>query len=91
MAFEAYPKWLYHATEPAQIVPDEAAHAAAGDGWYESPADVPAAEPIAEPGGIVGDVEKVAKKVGRAGKKAAAVVAEAAGEAATANLGAFQG
>ena len=37
-----YPKWLYSASG-AQIVPDEAAHAALGKGWYESPVDVPVA------------------------------------------------
>jgi hypothetical protein len=41
-----YPKWLYHATKPAVIVPDEAAHKELGVGWYASPADFPkAAEP----------------------------------------------
>jgi hypothetical protein len=39
-----YPKYLYHATEPACVAPDKAAHEALGDGWYESPVD-PAADP----------------------------------------------
>lgn len=36
----SYPKWLYHATKDALLVPDEVAHKALGAGWYESPADV---------------------------------------------------
>jgi hypothetical protein len=39
----SYPKWLYHPTKEALIVPDEAAHKALGPGWYESPADFPPA------------------------------------------------
>ena len=35
----SYPKWLYHPTKAALIVPDEAAHKALGDEWKESPAD----------------------------------------------------
>lgn len=31
-----YPKWLYHATEKAQIVADHAAHLDLGPGWFES-------------------------------------------------------
>lgn len=36
----AYPKWLYHHSKPATVVPDEVAHKALGAGWVESPADV---------------------------------------------------
>jgi hypothetical protein len=35
----SYPKWLYHPTQEARIVPDEAAHKALGPEWAESPAD----------------------------------------------------
>lgn len=38
----SYPKWLYHATNGACIVPDEAAHKAAGDEWAESPGEAEA-------------------------------------------------
>lgn len=38
-----YPKWLYHATHEARVVPDEAAHKALGSGWHESPVDAKAA------------------------------------------------
>lgn len=41
----SYPKWLYHPTEPAVVVEDEASHKALGPGWVESPADIKAAEP----------------------------------------------
>lgn len=37
-----YPKWLYSANG-AQVVPDEATHAALGGSWYESPVEVPVA------------------------------------------------
>lgn len=40
-----YPKWLYHASLPATVVSDEAAHKALGAGWVESPVDVKAALP----------------------------------------------
>lgn len=97
-----YPRWIYHATEPAQVVDTPEAHAAAGDGWHTAP--VPQAEPGGivgpagstpqlEHGGIVGELEKVAKKVGKGAKKAAGAageVAEAAAGAALSNLGAFQ-
>jgi hypothetical protein len=42
---ESYPKWMYSPTEDAVVVPDEAAKAALGSGWYETPADFPKAEP----------------------------------------------
>jgi len=32
-----YPKWLYHKTEKAVIVQDEAEHKALGGGWVEVP------------------------------------------------------
>lgn len=46
----SYPKWLYHPTLPARIVPDEAAHKALGAGWVESPADcvAPEAAPVVD-------------------------------------------
>jgi hypothetical protein len=34
-----YPKWIYHASEPARIVADEVEHAAAGPEWAESPGE----------------------------------------------------
>jgi hypothetical protein len=37
----SYPKWLYHPSKDAVVVPDEEAHKALGPGWYESPADFP--------------------------------------------------
>ena len=37
----SYPKWLYHPSKEALVVPDEAAHKALGAGWYASPADFP--------------------------------------------------
>lgn len=39
----SYPKWLYHATKGTCVVPDEAAHKAAGEGWAESPDEAKAA------------------------------------------------
>jgi hypothetical protein len=39
-----YPKWIYHATEPARIVANFEEHESAGPGWSESPAEVAAAE-----------------------------------------------
>lgn len=36
----SFPKWLYHATQEAVVVSDEAAEKALGPGWVESPADV---------------------------------------------------
>ena len=36
----SYPKWLYHPTEPAKVVQNEAEHKALGPEWVESPADV---------------------------------------------------
>lgn len=41
----SYPKWLYHPTKEATVVPDEAAYKALGQGWVESPADVKPPEP----------------------------------------------
>lgn len=37
-----YPKWIYASGGRKQIVKNQADHAAAGPGWYESPADIPA-------------------------------------------------
>lgn len=54
----SYPKWLYHPTEPARIVPDEATHKALGESWVESPADVVKPEPKPE----AAPVEKPHKK-----------------------------
>ena len=39
-----YPKWKYHATQPARIVASPEAETALGDGWVDSPADVPTAD-----------------------------------------------
>lgn len=35
----SYPKWLYHPTLQALIVPDEAAHKALGSEWVEAPVE----------------------------------------------------
>lgn len=32
-----YPKYLYHATEAAQVVQSKEEHEALGEGWQESP------------------------------------------------------
>jgi hypothetical protein len=45
VSYQSYPKWLYHPTQDALIVPDEAAHKALGDGWVESPVAKPEPEP----------------------------------------------
>ena len=37
-AMNNYPKWIYHATEPARIVANFEEHEAAGPKWSESPA-----------------------------------------------------
>lgn len=37
-----FPKWLYHKTETAMIVQDEAEQKALGKEWHESPVNVPA-------------------------------------------------
>lgn len=42
---QQYPKWLYHATEPARVVADPDEHAALGPEWAETPA---AFEPVRE-------------------------------------------
>lgn len=34
----SYPKWIYHASEPARIVADAAEQEAAGPEWAETPA-----------------------------------------------------
>lgn len=57
-----YPKWLYHKTEKAYIVPDHQAHIDAGPEWFETPGEAeagqalnpvsdaaPAAPPVAPP------------------------------------------
>lgn len=35
---DEFPKWVYHATEPAQIVADRDAQDALGEEWAETPA-----------------------------------------------------
>lgn len=41
--YQAFPKYVEHATEPARVVPDEAAWIALGPGWgHPSDAEVPA-------------------------------------------------
>jgi hypothetical protein len=57
--YQPYPRWLYHATLPACIVPDHEAHLTMGPGWYEHPNDAaaalaasqapPASDPIVPP------------------------------------------
>jgi hypothetical protein len=37
-----YPKFLYHAAEPARIVGSDSEHDALGAGWVESPAELEA-------------------------------------------------
>lgn len=47
MAYQPYPKCLYHPTKEAVVVADEAAHKAFGPEWVESPVE---AKPLeAEP------------------------------------------
>ncbi len=41
---DQYPKWKYGKDGAAQIVQDEEADKALGDGWYESPVDAKAAD-----------------------------------------------
>lgn len=36
-----YPKWMYHATEPARLVQNAADHDALGDEWAEEPQAAP--------------------------------------------------
>ena len=36
-AFQAFPKWKYHATEMARLVQDTGEEAALGDGWGDAP------------------------------------------------------
>ena len=38
-----YPRWKYHATKAAVVVPDEAAEKVLGDGWHNSPGEAKAA------------------------------------------------
>lgn len=38
----SYPKFIFHATEPAKVVDDATAHEAAGPEWGESPAEADA-------------------------------------------------
>lgn len=46
--YQAFPKWKYHRTEAAKVVNDPAEEMALGEGWYDSPAEIPA-EPEPEP------------------------------------------
>jgi hypothetical protein len=39
MTVDEFPKWKYHATKPALIVPDKAAEEALGEDWYDHPDD----------------------------------------------------
>jgi hypothetical protein len=38
---QQYPKYLYHATEPARIVNNYEEHEALGEGWSEEPHQLP--------------------------------------------------
>jgi hypothetical protein len=38
MSHKHYPKWKYHESKPAQVVPHEDAEKALGHGWVDSPA-----------------------------------------------------
>lgn len=43
-----YPKWIYAAGGDSRIVNSAAEHAAAGDGWFESPGEAEAAAQAAD-------------------------------------------
>jgi hypothetical protein len=69
----SYPKWIYHAIEPARIVADEAEHAAAGPGWAESPGEALAlleAAPVDAPEPADPALSAVPRKRGRPRKVA---------------------
>lgn len=59
---DQYPKWIYSATG-ARVIQSEAEHP--GDGWYESPADIPA-----EPEEDVAEAAPEKRKPGRPRKEA---------------------
>lgn len=40
--FVQYPKYKYHATEPAKVVDSADEDSALGDGWVDSPVEAPA-------------------------------------------------
>ncbi len=44
-----YPKWKYHRTLPACVVPDPQAEAALGEGWANTPAAFAEPETLPEP------------------------------------------
>lgn len=58
----SYPKWLYHPTQAACVVSDEAAHKALGAGWVESPADVKRPVAPAQPLEALADVDHPAQR-----------------------------
>lgn len=61
MAHEHYPKFLYHATEPARVVHSKDEHEVIGEGWHESPADL--RKPEAAQGSVSGGAAPAAKSV----------------------------
>lgn len=42
-SYQEFPKWLYHPTLEARMVPDRAAQDALGPGWFENPGEAKAA------------------------------------------------
>lgn len=44
---QTFPKWKYHATNPAQVVDDEVAEEALGTDWFDTPAEATDASAIA--------------------------------------------
>ncbi|MET0996769.1 MAG: hypothetical protein ABWY20_23095 [Mycobacterium sp.] len=43
---QTYPRWAYHATEPAQLVDSDAEALALGEGWSATPVEEEAAAPV---------------------------------------------
>jgi hypothetical protein len=71
---QRYPKFIYHASEPARIVADEVEHAAAGPEWAESPGEaltVFAIAPVAIEPASDADLSVPARKRSRPRKVAA--------------------
>ena len=51
--YEEFPKWKYHPTKPAVIVPDAESEKALGRDWYDSPAE--AADALTAVSHAIGD------------------------------------
>lgn len=43
---QTYPRWAYHATEPAQYIRSDAEALALGEGWSATPIDAPSEAPV---------------------------------------------